>query len=87
MSEDEVTVIDSNGGFSAREAREKVGKSPAFVSAADVYNDLRGTKKEPREDIPTLSDVGIDKKLSARAQKIPSSRPLIPLKALYKSFG
>lgn len=31
---------------------------------------LRGEKMEPREEIPTLAEIGIDKKLSGRAQKI-----------------
>lgn len=29
---------------------------------------LRGTKMEPREEIPTLADLGIDKKISSLAQ-------------------
>ncbi len=31
---------------------------------------LRGTKEEPRENTPKLSDFGIDKNLSSRAQKL-----------------
>jgi hypothetical protein len=30
----------------------------------------RGTESEPRDNRPTLADVGIDKKLSARSQKV-----------------
>jgi hypothetical protein len=30
----------------------------------------RGTESEPRDSRPTLADVGIDKKLSARSQKV-----------------
>ena len=31
---------------------------------------LRGTSEEPRDTRPTLAEVGIDKKLSSRAQKL-----------------
>lgn len=31
---------------------------------------LRGTKEEPRDDTPTLAELGIDKKTSARAQRL-----------------
>ena len=30
----------------------------------------RGTRTEPRENVPTLADAGIDKKLSSRSQKV-----------------
>lgn len=30
----------------------------------------RGSELEPREDAPTLAEIGVDKKLSARAQKL-----------------
>lgn len=33
---------------------------------------LRGTKMEPREDIPTLSELGLSKKISKLAQDIAS---------------
>jgi hypothetical protein len=32
----------------------------------------RGTESEPRDSLPTLADVGVDKKLSARSQKVGS---------------
>lgn len=36
----------------------------------------RGIQAEPRDNIPTLADIGIDKKLSSRAQKIAADERL-----------
>jgi hypothetical protein len=49
-------------GEMLREQKETVGMNSGQL--------LRGSVSEPRESIPTLADVGIDKKLSMRSQQL-----------------
>ena len=56
-------------GEMLREQKEAVGMNRG-ASAGGVKESSRGTYTEPRDTTPTLAEVGIDKKLSSRAQSI-----------------
>ena len=39
---------------------------------------IDGSRKEPTKSAPTLSDLGIDKKLSSRAQRLKADYAVVP---------
>lgn len=53
-------------GLMLTEQKQKNG----FARGGQPYQGSTGTDEEPVERIPTLAEVGIDKKLSSRAQRI-----------------
>jgi hypothetical protein len=55
-------------GEMLREQKETVGLNTGTAGLGRPS--LGGTKKEPPKSIPTLADIGINKKLSSRAQKL-----------------
>src|SRR6266540_5427306 len=61
----------------SNEARRKLGvilkempKNPGQLSKGQAKGNSRGTNLAPRENIPTLADLGITKKESALLQKL-----------------
>lgn len=75
-------------GEMIREQKETVGlnRGTAGLGDANVGRRTGGSVVEPPVKVPTLAEVGIDKKLSSRAQKLAAipeehSRPSSPPRA------
>lgn len=67
-------------------AERRIGELIAAQKAGPGLNSgalLRGSEKEPRDERPKLADVGIDKKLSSRAQKLAA----VPEKEFEREVG